>query len=112
MARDVLSSTRGAMDFKVQRLESGDDSVVFSVSGRIQAEHTETLRDLLEREAGRAALDLREVVLVDRDAVRFLAHCQTAGVELRNCPAYVREWVRREQACGRTRNAADGNGNG
>jgi len=109
MVRYVLSSTRGAMDFKVQRLESGDDSVVFSVSGRIQAEQTETLRELLEREGGPTALDLREVVLVDRDAVRFLAHCEKAGIELRNCPAYVREWVRREEACGRTRRA-DGNG--
>jgi len=98
------------MDFKVQRLESGDDSVVFSISGRIQAEHTETLRELLEREGGRTALDLREVILVDRDAVRFLAHCETAGIELRNCPAYVREWVRREAACGRVRKAAEGNG--
>ncbi len=98
------------MDFKIQRLENGDDSVVFSVSGRIQAEHAATLRELLEREGGRTALDLREVVLVDRDAVRFLAHCQTAGIELRNCPAYVREWVRREAACRHTRKAGDGSG--
>jgi hypothetical protein len=98
------------MDFKVQRLETGDDSVVFCLSGRIQTEQTETLRELLEREGGRTALDLREVVLVDRDAVRFLAHCEKAGIELRNCPAYVREWVRSEEACGRTRKAADGSG--
>ena len=110
MVRGVLPIKGGAMDFKVQRLESGDDSVVFSLSGRIQAEHTETLRELLEREGGLTALDLREVVLVDRDAVRFLAHCQAAGIELRNCPAYVREWVRREEACRSTRNTADGNG--
>jgi len=110
MARDMLCTQREGMDFKVQRLEHGEDRVVFSLSGRIQAEQTETLRELLEREGRRTALDLAEVVLVDRDAVRFLAHCQRAGIELRNCPAYVREWVRREEACGRTRWAADGAG--
>ena len=86
------------MNFRVQRLENGTDPVVFSVSGRIHAETTEALRELLEREDGRAALDLKEVVLVDCDAVRFLANCQASGIELRNCPACVRKWVLREAA--------------
>lgn len=86
------------MNFRVQRLESEGGSVIFSISGRIQAEHTETLQELLEREDGRVTLDLKDVVLVDRDAVRFLARCEATGMELRNCPAYVREWVRRETA--------------
>jgi hypothetical protein len=39
---------------------------------------------------------LKEVKLVDRDAVRFLAHCETKGATLQNCPVYIREWMRRE----------------
>jgi anti-anti-sigma regulatory factor len=85
------------MSFKVQRRENGGRSLVLSVSGRIQTEHTETLRELLGPKAGNRILDLAEVTLVDRDAVRFLAQCEADGVTLRNCPAYVREWVCRER---------------
>jgi len=42
-------------------------------------------------------LDLRQVKLVDRDAVRFLADREAAGTELRNCSAYIREWITQEK---------------
>jgi len=35
-------------------------------------------------------LDLKEVKLVDRDAVRFLAQSESAGASLKNCSAFVR----------------------
>jgi hypothetical protein len=38
-------------------------------------------------------LDLMEVMLVDRDVVTFLAACERKGVELRNCPAFLQEWI-------------------
>jgi hypothetical protein len=53
---------------------------------------------LVEREKGGVALDLEEVILVDREAVMLLAHSEANGIELRNCPAYIREWVARERA--------------
>jgi RNA polymerase sigma-70 factor (ECF subfamily) len=34
-------------------------------------------------------LDLREVRLVDRDAVKFLRGCEADGMKLENCPAYI-----------------------
>ena len=43
------------------------------------------------------ALDLEEVILVDREGVMLLAHSEANGIELRNCPAYIREWVARER---------------
>jgi predicted metal-binding protein len=53
------------------------------------------LQKLIEAEADLAAitLDLQEVRLVDREAVRFLAACEARGVKLRNCPPYIREWI-------------------
>jgi hypothetical protein len=57
----------------------------------------ETLRELVGREKGGVTIDLAEVLLVDRDAVRFLALSEAHGIELRNCPAYIREWVSRER---------------
>ena len=42
-------------------------------------------------------LDLGHVKLVDRNAVQFLAGRETAGTELRNCSAYIREWITQEK---------------
>ena len=45
-------------------------------------------------------LDLSEVTLVDLGVVRFLIGCDDEGVELVQCPPYVREWILRERAEG------------
>ena len=44
------------------------------------------------------ALDLKDVTLVDRLAVRFLARCEADSIELENCPPYIREWIKRESS--------------
>ena len=44
------------------------------------------------------ALDLEEVTLVDLDIVQLLARCEAKGVELLNCPPYIREWTSRENS--------------
>jgi hypothetical protein len=33
---------------------------------------------------------------VDRDIVRFLRACEADGIELRNCPPYIRAWIEQE----------------
>ena len=75
-----------------------DDQVVFTLTGRIQAEQVAELQELVKCELPDhvLALDLKEVKLVDRDAVRFLAQMEAQGARLRNCPAFVREWISRE----------------
>ena len=70
--------------------------VTFTLSGRIDEEKVAELQKLLEAEAGgnsKAVLDLADVRSVYREAVKFLADCEADGVELRNCPPYVREWI-------------------
>ena len=42
-------------------------------------------------------LDLKEVKLVDRDAVRFLVQSEAEGASLRNCSAFIREWILQER---------------
>ena len=81
---------------RIERRSNGD--VVFTVSGRLAADNVSELAALLAAEAaGRTlALDLKDVVLVDRDIVRFLRASEGNGVALRNCPPYVREWIARE----------------
>ena len=51
--------------------------------------------DLLTKETDPVALDLGEVTLVDREAVKFLATLDARGVGLRNCPGFIREWMRK-----------------
>ena len=81
---------------KIQRSANGD--VVFTVSGRLDADNVSELSTLLAEELPDRALvlDLKDVVLVDRDAIRFLGTRERKGILLRNCPPYIREWIARE----------------
>lgn len=80
---------------KIQRKANGD--VVFTVSGRLDAENVAELSALLAAEPERpVVLDLKDLVLVDRDAVHFLRACEGDGIVLRNCPPYIRAWMARE----------------
>ncbi len=73
------------------------DANVFVLSGLLDTEHAARLQELLATAAaGRIVLDLRDVTLVDRAAVRFLAQVELAGTELVNCPEYVRRWIAAE----------------
>jgi hypothetical protein len=78
---------------KVQRTAKG--KVVFAVSGRLEADSLRELAALLALEASTRAvmLELKDLVLVDRDAVSFLRACAEKGIELHNCPQYVRIWL-------------------
>ena len=82
---------------KIQRRANGD--VVFTVSGQLDADNVSELSTLLiDESTGRAlVLDLKNVVLVDRDAIRFLHACESNGITLRDCPPYIREWIAREE---------------
>ncbi len=75
---------------------------VVSVSGRMDVENLGELRALFSSEGKgrRIVLNLVELTLVDQDAVRFLESCEADGIELRNCPTYIREWITRERRRG------------
>jgi len=64
----------------------------------MDAENLAEFSAVLRSETGdrRLVLDLRNLALVDRDAVGFLARCETENMEIRNCPPYIREWMARE----------------
>ena len=86
------------MSCRIDRVVGGDNLIVLCITGKLREEHVDTLRNALRREAGALAIDLKNVSLVDREAVKLLARCETNGTELRNCPLYIREWVTRERA--------------
>ena len=87
------------MTLLIQRTVNEDDAA-FTLSGRINGEDVAELQRLFKAEGKdhRIVLDLKEVGLVNLDAVRFLAHCEENGIKLKNCPAYIREWILREES--------------
>ena len=82
---------------KIQRSSNGE--VIFRLAGRLNEEHVAEVEALLRSEAAtrEIVLDLKDLTLVDRDAVRFLERFEAASIKLKNCPAYIREWIRRER---------------
>jgi hypothetical protein len=42
-------------------------------------------------------LDLKDISLVDRDVMGFLARWEADGVKFENLPPYIREWMEREK---------------
>lgn len=85
------------MTYRIHR-SATPDTVVFALSGDMNGEHATRLQEFLANEAdGRVALDLKDVTLVDRAVVRFLAGAETAGVRIVNCPGYVRSWIAAER---------------
>jgi anti-anti-sigma regulatory factor len=80
---------------RIQRAANGE--VVFKLSGRMSADNIAELEALFRSEAKgrRIVLDLKDLTLVDRDAVSFLERCEADSINLKNCPAYIREWITR-----------------
>ena len=74
--------------------------MILRVSGRIDGNYISTLWESMEKERPTNcgfAIDLAEVTLMCREAVEVLLLAETNGIELKNCPAYVREWISQEK---------------
>jgi anti-anti-sigma regulatory factor len=81
---------------KIEKL-LGEHGTTIKLIGRIRAEHLGELKALIAASVPRIVLELGEVSLVDADAVRFLGSCESEGIQLLNCSAYIREWIVRER---------------
>ena len=82
---------------KIRR--SANWRVVFALSGRMAQDDIAELEALISSEArGRPlVLDLIDVTLVGQDAINFLERCEADSITLKNCPAYVGEWITRQR---------------
>jgi anti-anti-sigma regulatory factor len=74
---------------------TGNSQILFTLSGRIETEDIKQLEDMLAAETSgqQLVLDLRDVTLVNEDAVKFLGRCEVDGTKLENCPLHVRKWI-------------------
>jgi hypothetical protein len=52
----------------------------------------------IEDGESQVALDLNEMTLVDIEVIHFLIACEARGVEVLNCPRYIRKWTARERS--------------
>ena len=82
---------------RIERSTNGQ--VVFTLSGRIQTEDIEQFEQLLvvETPGQPVMFDLRDVTLVNQDAVTFLADCEVKGIKLKSCPLHIRNWIDQEK---------------
>ena len=82
---------------RVERSSNGE--VIFRLSGRMHGGNIVPLEELLQSEekGRRIILDLKDVTLVSDDAVEFLSRCETDSIALKNCPAYIREWITKQR---------------
>jgi anti-anti-sigma regulatory factor len=79
-------------------LESNGSGRHIRLIGRVRADNIDELSSQIVAGHERTTIDLREVTIVDLAAVRFLLSCEEKGLELMNCPLYIREWIAREQS--------------
>jgi hypothetical protein len=95
----ALHRARGLNDqmLRIQREANGE--VLLRISGRLDGENLTELKKLIDSEGPgrRISLDLRELMLVDHKAVGFLRECDSDGIELKNCPPYICEWIARQR---------------
>jgi anti-anti-sigma regulatory factor len=82
---------------KIQRATDGAMTVL-TVSGRLDADNINELRQSLDilPEGDPVALDLADLLLADREAIRFLGDREaSAQIVLRHCPPYIRTCLER-----------------
>ena len=83
------------MTLKIE-IASDGETATLRLCGQIDQDHLDAIETELRRYRPRLVFDLAEAMLVDRAVVQFLAAREGEGVELLNCPRYIREWIHRE----------------
>ena len=70
--------------------------VTYMLSGQIGEEDIAELEALMRSEAKgrRIVLDLENLTPEGQDAIAFLDRCEANGITLKNCPGYIREWIK------------------
>ena len=84
------------MTLKIETYRHGN-ATILRLIGRVRAEHVDGLEQLIVTSGADISLDLKEVTLVDAEVIKFLATCATRVIALLNCPAYITDWIAKEQ---------------
>jgi anti-anti-sigma regulatory factor len=82
---------------RITRTANGE--VVFRVSGELDAENVAEIEAVIsaERQGTPIVLDLTDLRSVDGEAIKSLEKWEADSIKLKNCAAYMREWIRRQR---------------
>ena len=75
---------------------SQSNSLTLAVAGKVNADSLAEIGRYIEsgrRNRQQVVLDLSEVTLLDRAAARFFGETARQGVEVVNCPLYIKPWI-------------------
>ena len=81
---------------KLEQL-SEEERTTVRLIGWARSEYLGEITNLMGSCGPNVTLDMKEVMAVDLEIVRFLGACEREGTELHQCPPYIREWISREQ---------------
>ena len=84
-----------SMTLRIEQ-NSRQGQTVLKLIGQIHSEDLEDFRAQTLDAGSGIVFDLDELTLVDVGVVRYLGECEGRGVNLVNCPPYIREWIKRE----------------
>ena len=84
------------MTLRIESHSKGNSTTIRLI-GRMRAEHLEEVEQEIRDTGLEVVLDLRELNLVDVQTVRFLGRCESQGVRLANCSAFIRHWIAKER---------------
>ena len=85
--------------FSVTVSSDSNGLLTLALAGNVRAESLAEIDQRIqesEQHRTRVVLNLGDVALMDRDAVRYFARQLQRGIELVNCPAYLKHWISRE----------------
>jgi hypothetical protein len=80
------------MTLRIERVKGG-----IRLSGEFRVGHLGQVKTEIERCESPIVLDLEELDLIDLEGARFLNACESVGVSILHCSAYIREWMKRER---------------
>ncbi len=75
------------------------DIIRVNLCGHFTSEYVEEVEKVLVRNSNQAkkyALDLTDVIFVDRGAMEFLRAIRSREIRIENLPMYVTRWIRQE----------------
>ena len=80
------------MTLRIEQVKGG-----IRLSGEFRVAQLDQVKSEIKRCESPVSLDLEELDLVDLEGVRFLIACESAGVSILHCSAYIREWMQQER---------------
>lgn len=86
--------------FSLTASAGGNGSTIVSLAGNVSEDVLPEINRIIDRDR-RVALDLSEVTLIDRMSARFFAEQLQRGIELLDCPMYIKHWILREVTNGK-----------